>query len=238
MREVAMVKKNNVERQFDDLFSDKEDTVYDFNSKKLSRKDKGIISCLENFGLKEKKCLDIGPGTGRWIQFIAGNKPDCIAAIDISSESLSRCSSNCEYLQKANLELDKFDFEDDFFDVVVSFEVLEHLQDPSNYLKEVQRVTKPGGLILMSLPNIASFISRVRLLLGILPPAIANDPTHVSFYRKRDIEKLIKNFGLSAIFIPTSISIYPATHKGILRIPSNKYISQFDDSLLFYILNK
>lgn len=233
-----MANKINVERQFDDLFSNKVDTVYDFNSKKLSRKDKGIISCLENYGLKGKKCLDIGPGTGRWVQFIAGNKPECIAAIDISSESLSRCSSNCEYLQKANLELDKFDFEDDFFDVVVSFEVLEHLQDPSNYLKEVQRVTKPGGLILMSLPNIASFISRVRLLLGVLPPAIANDPTHVSFYRKRDIEKLFKKIGLSAIFIPTSISINPATHKGILRIPSNKYISQFDDSLLFCILNK
>jgi 2-polyprenyl-3-methyl-5-hydroxy-6-metoxy-1,4-benzoquinol methylase len=233
-----MTKKNNVEKQFDNLFSHKSDKVYDFNSKKLSRKDKGIISCLENFGLKEKKCLDIGPGTGRWIQFIAGNKPDCIAAIDISSESLSRCSSNCEYLQKANLELDKFDFKDDFFDVVISFEVLEHLQDPSNYLKEIQRVTKPGGLILMSLPNIASFISRVRLLLGVLPPAIANDPTHVSFYRKKDIAKLMKNIGLSATFIPTSISINPLTHKGILRIPSNRYLSQFDDSLLFYILNK
>ena len=56
-----MVNKNNVERQFDDLFSNKVDTVYDFNSKKLSRKDKGIISCLENYGLKGKKCLDIGP---------------------------------------------------------------------------------------------------------------------------------------------------------------------------------
>ena len=231
-----MVNKNNVERQFDDLFSNKVNKSYDFNSKKLSRKDKGIISCLENYGLKGKKCLDIGPGTGRWIQFIASHKPDCIAAIDISSEALSRCSTNCKYLQKANLELDKFDF-DDNFDVVVSFEVLEHLQDPSNYLKEMKRVTKPGGLMLMSLPNIASFISRVRLLLGILPPAIANDPTHVSFYRKRDIENLFKKIGLSAIFIPTSISINPATHKGILRIPSNKYISQFDDSLLFYILN-
>ena len=159
--------KINVEKQFDDLFSHKRETVYDFNSKKLSRKDKGIISCLENFGLKEKKCLDIGPGTGRWIQFIAGNNPDCIAAIDISSESLSRCSSNCEYLQKANLELDKFDFKDDFFDVVISFEVLEHLQDPSNFLKEIQRVTKPGGLILMSLPNIASFISRYSCCMDI-----------------------------------------------------------------------
>jgi ubiquinone/menaquinone biosynthesis C-methylase UbiE len=227
--------KNIVEKQFNDLFACKKGKQYSFDFKKMSRKDKGIITCLNNYSLEGKKCLDIGPGTGRWLQFIRQHNPEYMGAIDISEESLKRCASMCNHVQKANLETDKFEFQDGFFDVVVSFEVLEHLRDPDNYLKEIYRVTKKEGLILMSLPNIASFISRIRLLLGILPPAIANDPTHVSFYRQQDIKKLLGNYGLSSVFIPTSISVNPATHKGLLRFPSNRLISSFDDSLLFFM---
>ena len=54
----------------------------------------------------------------------------------------------CDKTQKANLEDDKFVFEDAFFDIVVSFEVLEHLYDPQKFISELKRVTKKGALIL------------------------------------------------------------------------------------------
>ena len=230
-----MDKKIDVKEQFDRLFSEKPDIQYEFDLKKVSPKDRAIINTLTSFNIEGKKCLDIGPGTGRWLQFVTRWNPAYVGAVDISDVSLKRCQPLCDQTQKANFETETLNFESDFFDVVVSFEVLEHLKDPHLYLSEIKRVTKKGGVILMSLPNIASFISRVRLLFGILPVAIHSDPTHVSFYHQRDIRKLFGSYGLTPHFIPTSISLNPTTPKAKLRIPSNGLLSSFDDSLLFFI---
>ena len=44
------------------------------------------------------------------------------------------------------------DFEDNFFDFVLSLETLEHVPEPSQFLKEIHRVLKKGGTLVMSLP--------------------------------------------------------------------------------------
>ncbi len=91
------------------------------------------ITCLLKYGIKGKKCLDVGPGTGRWLQYLKNNYTSYLSAIDISDESLSRCAKLCNKTQKADLETDKFDFESDFFDIVISIEILEHLKNPDSY---------------------------------------------------------------------------------------------------------
>lgn len=224
-----------VENQFDSLFSEKPVIKYEFDVSKMGRKDRKIIQCLLEYGIKEKKCLDIGPGTGRWLQFLKNNGADYLGAIDISQESLNRCSLLCNKTQKAHIETDKFDFESDFFDIVISIEVLEHLRDPDNYLSEIVRVSKKKGIVLMSIPNIASFISRIRMLFGRLPVAVASDKTHVRFYRKKDIVKLLAPFNMRPQFIPTSISLNPFNPKSKIHIPSSNFTSSLDDSLLFKI---
>lgn len=81
-------------------------------------------------------------------------------------------SSQHEPLQGAkiktcNIESDKFPFKDNFFDIVVFTEVLEHLpQSPFQTIEEIYRVLSPGGHILITTPNIARSINRAKLLLG------------------------------------------------------------------------
>jgi 2-polyprenyl-3-methyl-5-hydroxy-6-metoxy-1,4-benzoquinol methylase len=227
--------KTSVEAQFDKFFSQKPVVQYEFDRKKMGQKDKKIIQCLSKYGIKGKKCLDTGPGTGRWLHFLKSNGSHYLAAIDISQKSLANCSHLCNKTQKANCEKDNFDFESDFFDIVISIEVLEHLRNPDNYLSEILRVTKKRGIILMSTPNISSFISRLRMLLGFLPVAVSTDKTHVRFYRKKDIVKLFALFNLQPQFIPTSISLNPFNSKSKINIPSLGLISSLDDSLLFMI---
>lgn len=66
-----------------------------------------------------------------------------------------------------NIENDKFPFKDNFFDLVIFSEVLEHLpRSPVHALKEMRRVTKPDGHLLVTTPNIARSINRVKGLLG------------------------------------------------------------------------
>lgn len=70
-------------------------------------------------------------------------------------------------IKVCNIESDKFPFKDNFFDLVIFSEVLEHLpQSPAFALKEMLRVTKPGGHLLVTTPNIARSINRIKLLFG------------------------------------------------------------------------
>lgn len=226
-------KKQFVENQMDERFSGEERLDYSFDTKDMGQKDRAIVRALSDYGIADKACLDIGPGTGRWLTFLKQSGANWLAGVDISDTALERVKTLCNETQKADVEKDRFNFDDDTFEIVISIEVLEHLRDPSNYISEIIRVAKDGALVLMSLPNIASLASRVRLLVGMMPVAIAADPTHVKFYRKKDIARLFSSYGQSVQFLPTSISLNPLNAKSKFKVPSFGAISSFDDSLVF-----
>lgn len=229
-----MKERNNVvETHFDQVIGAKKREAYTFNPRTMSIKDRRISQLLLQSGLSGKACLDIGPGTGRWLTFMKENGASWLGGVDISSEVLTRCADLCDQTQKCNLEMEALSLSDNSVDVVIAIEVLEHLRDPSMFVSEIVRVSKPGGLVLMTMPNITSFISRIRLMFGLLPVAIASDPTHVRFYRQKDITKLMKPFGLTPEFHPTSFSLIPTNPKSRFRIPSIQALSSLDDSHVF-----
>ena len=203
---------NRTEAHFDVFFKNKEKREYRFDPKQLGVKDRKIIQTLNAHKIKNSVCLDIGPGTGRWLSFLRQQGSKYTAAVDISNESIQRCSHLCDTIQKANIESDTLAFESNFFDIIISFEVLEHIRYPETLLTEMSRVAKPNSLILMSVPNTVSLISRMRMCLGQLPIS-ANDPTHVKFYRAKDIQKLFQRHRMSPEFLPTSISLDPLSPK-------------------------
>ncbi len=66
-----------------------------------------------------------------------------------------------------NIEVQQFPFDNNFFDIVLCNEVVEHLvQSPLIPLKEMYRVTKKDGYLMVTTPNIARSINRIKLLLG------------------------------------------------------------------------
>jgi 2-polyprenyl-3-methyl-5-hydroxy-6-metoxy-1,4-benzoquinol methylase len=65
----------------------------------------------------------------------------------------------------ARLDLDaRLPFGDGFFDAVVSIDGIEHLERPFDFVREVRRVLRPGGVLLVSTPNLTSLRSRWRFL--------------------------------------------------------------------------
>ena len=55
--------------------------------------------------------------------------------------------------------------EDQSFDAVVSIEGIEHLESPASFLRECERVLKPGGTLIVATPNIMKLASRFKFLL-------------------------------------------------------------------------
>lgn len=71
-------------------------------------------------------------------------------------------------VEKIDLE-GKLHYDDNFFDMVYSGEVIEHLYNPDQMIAEVQRVLKKGGYFLVTTPNMNSWLSRLLFPLGIQP---------------------------------------------------------------------
>jgi SAM-dependent methyltransferase len=55
------------------------------------------------------------------------------------------------------------------FDVVIAADVIEHLVDTDQFVREVWRILKPGGRLIATTPNLAFWLSRLRLFLGRVP---------------------------------------------------------------------
>ncbi len=69
-----------------------------------------------------------------------------------------------------NIETEKFPYANDFFDLVLCNEVIEHLpQSPIPALREIKRVLKKNGLCMITTPNIARLVNRIKVLVGFSP---------------------------------------------------------------------
>ena len=87
-----------------------------------------------------------------------------------------------------NFEVDTFPVEDNSVDFAVSLAVIEHLRDPENFISEVYRCLKPGGVVYLSTPNFQLDWKNFY-----------NDPTHVRPYTPESLEQLLKLSGFSSV---------------------------------------
>lgn len=83
------------------------------------------------------------------------------------------------------------------FDVVVCADVLEHLPRPEELLARIRSWLAPGGLLFVSLPNVANVTVRAGLLLGRFPYAEKGilDRTHLRFYTRGSARRLLEDGG-------------------------------------------
>lgn len=100
--------------------------------------------------------LDIACGSGFGTHLLSKATKSEIIGGDLSQNAIDLCDSNWK---NPNLSYQKMDgtnlsFGDNYFDVVVSFETIEHTTEFDKMIAEFKRVLKPNGIIFLSTPNI------------------------------------------------------------------------------------
>ncbi len=98
---------------------------------------------------KDLSILDVGCGTGALIKEL--ERYGAVYGIDFSEEAVSYCRSRgIKNVEKSIVE--KIPYPEDYFDVVLAMDVLEHIPDDRVGLREIYRVLKPGGLLVIFVP--------------------------------------------------------------------------------------
>ncbi len=110
---------------------------------------------------EEKNCrtvLDIPCGAGAFSELMSGSG---ITVYSADCENLFEIRDG--HFETADMNK-TFPYRDGRFDAVVSIDGIEHIENPFNFIRECGRVLRPGGVCIISTPNISSLRSRWRWL--------------------------------------------------------------------------
>ncbi|MFR9620602.1 MAG: class I SAM-dependent methyltransferase [Rikenellaceae bacterium] len=129
----------------------------------------------ECIATKAERVLEIGTGTGYGVDIIAP-KAERFVSIDKHLPALDgeQLADGVELIEAC---VPPLPFDDATFDCVVSFQVIEHIEDDVRFVSEVYRVLKPGGRFIVSTPNIKMSLTR--------------NPWHVREYTSEEFRELL-----------------------------------------------
>lgn len=102
-----------------------------------------------------KEVLDVACGVGYGIEILAAAGAAAVTGVDLDpaavAESKARYGDHAKEIVEGDIQ--QLPLADDSFDVVVSFETIEHVDDPAGALAQLRRVLRPDGLLIISSPN-------------------------------------------------------------------------------------
>jgi glycosyltransferase involved in cell wall biosynthesis/SAM-dependent methyltransferase len=83
------------------------------------------------------------------------------------------------------------------YDIVIAGDIVEHLMRPDHALREISRVLRPGGQVLLSVPNFAHWYPRVRVATGLFGYDRRGilDDTHLRFFTRLTLRRLVRRCG-------------------------------------------
>ncbi len=132
--------------------------------------------------------LDVGCGVGKFC-YVANTLDYNVTGIDISKNAIDIGMSFSNKYKLFNISLDEVILSKIKYDIVVAFEVIEHLSDPLIFLKKIKFVLKNGGKIFVTVPNWDSAPVRKAQNYDALPPY------HILYFTRSALYNLLYNAG-------------------------------------------
>lgn len=108
------------------------------------------------------RCLDIGAGSGDLLDLLRRTWPAMQA--EACDYHIERFALKDVPVTQLDLNTHPLPYPDASFDLVTCSEVLEHVENYRAVLREIRRVLKPGGLMVVTTPNVLNMKSRLRYL--------------------------------------------------------------------------
>ena len=149
------------------------------------------------FAIKaEDSVLDIGCGDGPFAHFCASQGAEIFFAdIDeskVAAVAAQLASSAARAVHPLVTDANPIPLEDARVNKIIAMEVLEHVEDPAQFMRELVRVAKPGAQFLITVPDpVGEYVQK-----KIAPPQYFEHPNHIRIIEREDFTKLISDAGL------------------------------------------
>jgi SAM-dependent methyltransferase len=131
-----------------------------------------VLDLLADLDWSTARLADVGAGNGYFSHALGerlrarGVDPGAhLAACDVVPEAFEYDAVRCDPIGPDG----RLPFADDTFDAVVSIEVVEHVENQFAFFRELARIAKPGGIVVVTTPNTLNANSRLRTLLQGFP---------------------------------------------------------------------
>lgn len=160
-----------------------------------------------SFGIKGQSCLDLACGDGELLnRYLYKDFKKCLG-VDIAKDLISKAKRN----SRKNVRFVVFELygfirntlaKKERFDSVYALAILEHIPWPTELLKDVAKIVKKGGHVVVEVPNVAWLPYRINLLLGRFPetaPTYKNVPgvqdEHIRFFTVSSLDGAFSKAG-------------------------------------------
>ena len=196
------------ERVMADYYSNSENYAYwakhIFPASEATRREKihkpwleRVRGYCERYGVERGRLVEVGPGFGTFCAVAIESKAFReVLAIEPTPELAAACRSRgVKVIEKRVEDVGE---EAGSADVLVSFEVIEHLFEPRRFLENAKKLVKPGGLLVLSCPNGEGFDIA---MLGAGSQAV--DAEHVNLFNPRSLEQLVGSCGFRMLEVTT-----------------------------------
>lgn len=164
-----------------------------------------LLELFQRHISRSDRCLDVGCGDGGTSGVWLNERTASYLGVDVSDAAV-------EMARRRGLDARRIEdaaalpFDDGSFDVAVCVEVLEHLFQPQLAVNEIARVLRPGGRVVLTVPNVAHWRNRVDGVLGRWNPRgdhlSAAEPwrdAHLRFFTIRSLTNLVQRCGFQVL---------------------------------------
>ncbi len=164
---------------------------------KDDRVDQARLELLLGLLRPEDRVLQVDTGPGMLLERI---RKRCRSAVgtEVSAHAAERARNRGLDVTVVDTDTDPLPFPDASFDAVVSDSAAEHRYFPDRVVAEAARVLRPGGRLVLLLPNIGHWRHRLWLLAGRFPEVEGGptDPSHIRFFTVAEGRRLVARHGL------------------------------------------
>jgi 2-polyprenyl-3-methyl-5-hydroxy-6-metoxy-1,4-benzoquinol methylase len=182
-----------------------------------------LVDLCENYKVNQGTIVEVGAGYGTFGEVVEeAGKFGKYIAIEPSPELALECKRKALKVIEDSVEAAASQIKE--ADVVASFEVIEHLFSPREFLKSCRKVLNHEGLLILTCPNWKGFETQI---LG--PLSDTFDAEHLNYFSPASLASLVESCGFEVLrlFTPGEIDVDIVRNrivKGAMRLEENRFI--------------